>query len=89
MPSYWINPKQFECVVQQNLAAHYDQDVSRRRLFGMLRTQLGRCSDQTQLDTLYLPDYGLDLTSLVVFDALRPLLAELLYETHSTSTGLV
>ena len=80
MPTYWSDPDQFECVVQQNLAAYYDQGVNRRRLFSLLRTHLKACLPQREaIPNLYLPTYGLDLASIVVFDAVRPLLADLLY----------
>lgn len=81
MPSFWTNPLEFETVVQQNLAMFYDKCVSRRKLFAMLRKQvwlhvyfgdLGRkpCN-------LYLPEYGLDLGTLIVCDAIRTHLQKL------------
>lgn len=82
MPSYWIDPKEFEMVIQQNLARYYDKCVNRRKLFGMLRKQLWLHLYLSTLNkmpcNLYLPEYGFDLATLIVCDAVRPFLPSLM-----------
>jgi len=82
MPSYWIQPKEFEMVMQQNLARYYDTCVNRRKLFKMLRDQLWLYMYLSMLGmkpcNLYLPEYGFDLATLIVCDAIRPFLPSLM-----------
>ena len=76
MVSYWTHPIQFECVLQQMLARHYNNCISRRKLFAMLRKQnwlhIYFGSLERSPCNLYLPGYGLDLGTLIVCDAIRP-----------------
>lgn len=83
MPDYWTEPNQFELVTQQILMRYYDECVSRRKLFAMLRRQAKYI--HTYFKTLkrkpcnlYLPEFGFDLATLIVCDAVRPFLPSLM-----------